>query len=297
MPPSYTARLGLKKPAGIDNYNIGDNNGNADILDAMLPVTICTSVTRPASPFNGQGILETDTGRVYFYITPLLAWVPTLLGGVSNYLATAPGTATALLKGELVNSATLAGNRFLDARLAGAANPGFAVGFDGIQQWGPGGGTVVDTNLYRDSAGVLATDHAFWPKAASMQSQQVFDAVNRTTSSTTFVDVLDSGSALAVTLTVPPSGKVRIGIACRIYPGTAGAVAQTSARISGANTVAQAYQRTLSNSVQGTDRRGLSWVQTGLTPGGSITVTMQHSITAGVGNFDFRALDVEPLLA
>jgi hypothetical protein len=230
------------------------------------------------------------------YITALAGWYNNVLALRPLLVAAANGT-TAALRNELVNSATLAGNRLLDARLVGHANPAYAIDFDGKNLWGAGGASALDVNLYRDSADVLATDDAFWPKHASMQAQQVYDANNRTTTSTTFTDTLSTGSALAITMVVPPSGKVRISIACRIYPGTAGAVAQTSARISGANTVAQAYERTLSNSVQGTDRRGLTWVQTGLTPGGTITVTMQHSITAGTGNFDFRAMDVEPLLA
>jgi hypothetical protein len=297
MAPSYTARLGLKKPAGIDNYNIADNNGNADILDAFLPLTICTSVTRPASPFNGQGILETDTGRIWFYITALAAWVPNLLGGRPNYLPTAPGTAAAFLRGELVNSATLAGNRFIDARLAGAANPGYAMDFDGKNWWGPGGGTALDTNLYRDSAHVLATDDMLLSKHSAMQAQQVYDSVNRTTTSTTLTDTLSTGAALAITTVVPPSGKLLIGIANRMFPSTPPAVAQTTARISGTNTQTPDYSKTLSVSDATTDRRGLSWVATGLTAGGTVTVTMQHSVGSGTGNFDWRALSVVPLLA
>lgn len=297
MAPSYTARLGLKKPAGIDNYNIGDNNGNADILDAFLPVTLCTAGTRPASPFNGQTIYETDTGRVYIWMNALSMWVPNILGSRSTFVAVAPGTAAAFLRADMVASATLAGNRFLDARLLGAANPGFTADFDGLLQWGPGGGTALDVNLYRDGVNVLATDDMLLSKHSAMQAQQVYDSVNRTTTSTTLTDTLSTGSALAITTVVPPSGKLLIGIANRMFPGTPPAVAQTTARISGTNTQTPDYSKTLSVSDATTDRRGLSWVATGLTAGGTVTVTMQHAIGSGTGNFDWRALTVVPLLA
>jgi len=293
MAPTYTTKLGLRKPNVADFYDIADANFNADTVDTHIQVTACTLATRPGTPWDGQLIYQTDTDTFFAYITGT-GWRPQLVGLRPMLVETANGS-TALLRSELVNSATLAGNRLLDARLAGAANPGFQIDFDGKMQWGPGGASAPDTNLYRDLIGTLATDHAFYSKSATMIAQQAVDAANRTTTSTTFTDTLATGSALAITCTVPPSGKLEITIACRMYPTTAGQVAQTSARISGGNTVASAYERALSVSDTTTDRRGLSWIATGLNVGTSVTVTMQHSIGSGTGNFDFRSLSVKPL--
>lgn len=63
-----TAKLKLYKPATIgEQVSIADLNANMDKLESLLPFTICTSGARPASPFQGQTIYETDTGLVYFY--------------------------------------------------------------------------------------------------------------------------------------------------------------------------------------------------------------------------------------
>lgn len=57
-----TTRLALTKPAGTDVVDIDVLNANSDKLDAAAGATICTSTTRPASPYSGQIIYETDTG-------------------------------------------------------------------------------------------------------------------------------------------------------------------------------------------------------------------------------------------
>lgn len=48
--------------------------------------------------------------------------------------------------------------RALETRITGEANAKWTVGIDGSQGWGPGGATPVDTKMYRESAGVIATD-------------------------------------------------------------------------------------------------------------------------------------------
>lgn len=50
--------------------------------------------------------------------------------------------------------------------LAADANDAFHVLGDGKHEWGPGGGTVVDTNLYRSAVGVVKTDGAFYAVGA-----------------------------------------------------------------------------------------------------------------------------------
>jgi hypothetical protein len=58
-----TSRLLLEKPDNTDLYDVGVPNSNMDILDRVGGVTICTSSTRPNSPFNGMTIYESDTGQ------------------------------------------------------------------------------------------------------------------------------------------------------------------------------------------------------------------------------------------
>lgn len=61
-----TLRLGLTKQDVNDTYNISSMvNTNADLLDNDIGFLACTSSTRPSSPFSGQAIQETDTGRYY----------------------------------------------------------------------------------------------------------------------------------------------------------------------------------------------------------------------------------------
>ena len=65
--PTTTTRLGLTKPSSSDNVSIDQLNANADKLDAAVGTFVCTSATRPASPWNGLTIYETDTQKTYVY--------------------------------------------------------------------------------------------------------------------------------------------------------------------------------------------------------------------------------------
>lgn len=59
-------------------------------LNSLRP-GVCTSATRPAVPYNGQSIYETDTGRVMFHngtgwvvlSEPAVTWTPTF-GGING---------------------------------------------------------------------------------------------------------------------------------------------------------------------------------------------------------------------
>lgn len=59
-----TTRLGLRKPATTDLVTVGtDLDGNYDLIDLAVGDTICTTSTRPSTPWSGQTIYETDTGK------------------------------------------------------------------------------------------------------------------------------------------------------------------------------------------------------------------------------------------
>lgn len=65
--PEYTGRLGLILPGEGEGYSVAQFNDNAKNLDAATDFTVCTSTTRPASPYAGQKILETDTKRTLYH--------------------------------------------------------------------------------------------------------------------------------------------------------------------------------------------------------------------------------------
>jgi len=85
-----TSKLALNKPDTTDLVDIAVLNQNADKLDTAAGAFICTSSTRPSSPWNGQIIFETDSLNVLVYRTSIAGWVT--VGG-STVSATPPSTA------------------------------------------------------------------------------------------------------------------------------------------------------------------------------------------------------------
>lgn len=73
-----TSRLALTKPAGTDSVDIAVLNGNADKIDAAIGAKICTSGTRPSTPYDGQVIYETDTSKAFVYIATSSTWAATV---------------------------------------------------------------------------------------------------------------------------------------------------------------------------------------------------------------------------
>lgn len=79
----YTSRLNLYKPGGgslgtntpDETADIDKLNGNFDDIDAAVGVEICTSSSRPSSPWDGQIIFETDTESLQVWDGS--AWVTT----------------------------------------------------------------------------------------------------------------------------------------------------------------------------------------------------------------------------
>lgn len=70
-----TTKLALIKPAGADSVDISVLNSNTDKIDAAAGALICTSATRPATPYNGQIILETDTLNQRIWLSASSTWV------------------------------------------------------------------------------------------------------------------------------------------------------------------------------------------------------------------------------
>lgn len=70
-----TTRLGLVKPAPSDTVDVtAQLDNNYDLIDKGVGATICTSTTRPASPFSGQLAYQTD-GTPHLIIWNGTTWV------------------------------------------------------------------------------------------------------------------------------------------------------------------------------------------------------------------------------
>ena len=84
-----TTKLGLTKPDFVDVVDISELNDNANLIDAAVGMAIVTSATRPATPWAGQIIFETDT--LVPYVWDGSAWQVAGGGGGSIEIsATAP---------------------------------------------------------------------------------------------------------------------------------------------------------------------------------------------------------------
>jgi hypothetical protein len=83
-----TTRLGLTKPDYADNVDIADINSNMDDIDAAVGASVVTSGTRPASPFTGQVIYETDTESTFVWTGS--AWIASGGGASVTVSETAP---------------------------------------------------------------------------------------------------------------------------------------------------------------------------------------------------------------
>lgn len=156
-----TTRLALRKPAGTDTVNVAtDINASMDTIDTVVGFTNASSSTRPSTPFTGQGVLESDTGAA------IVSNGSSPASGSWTYLIgtggpTTVGATAAVGAIRVQTTSTIGGNRFVDARKSGDANAAYTMDFDGKNQWGPGGGTALDTNLYRSAAATLKTDSSF----------------------------------------------------------------------------------------------------------------------------------------
>ena len=73
--PTFTTRLGLQMDLESENYDVDVVNANLQKIDANLGAVLCTSTTRPSSPYPGQTIYETDTGMFGLWRQDLASWV------------------------------------------------------------------------------------------------------------------------------------------------------------------------------------------------------------------------------
>lgn len=172
MPDTPTTRLGLYKSASDGSEDVDytqDIGQNLDKLDAAAGFQPVTSSTRPGSPYSGKPIMETDTSyRTYVSngTAPASAsWVeiPNSSAIFNNNLKLAVGKQLNI--GASTSTAPVAifttstSSNIISSRITGdTANSRWFVNADGGMNWGPGGGSGTDVNLYRSGVNVLATD-------------------------------------------------------------------------------------------------------------------------------------------
>lgn len=169
-----TGRVGLYKPLddGSELVNVAqDLNGNTNKLDLAVGYQAVTSTTRPSTPYSGKSIFQTDTANSsYFHNGSAPAsggWVeiPNASSTFGSNLKLASGKQIVI--GASASGATFAAvnaaaaTDFLSGRVSGDTVDRFLLDTDGTHNWGPGGSTAADTNLYRGGANLLVTDDTF----------------------------------------------------------------------------------------------------------------------------------------
>jgi hypothetical protein len=112
------------------------------------------------------------------------------------------------------------------------------------------------------------------------------------TTSITYANLATPGPA--ITLVVPPSGRVLVSVTSGIETTTGSAVGYMSFALSGANTAAGSDTTALNLLGNVFQKASASFVVSGLTPG-STTFTAVYRTTAGTGTFQNRSIWAIPL--
>lgn len=165
-----TTRVALYKPdaTGIENINVvTDVNNNMDKIDSLIGFVICTSGTRPATPYAGEAIYETDTSKAYVCTsTGPAVWTQLLIGtaGFDSNISLPAVTQRVSIggsgsSGSFTALRAAATDPSLTFGVTGDSVMRLFIGADGKLSWGPGN-AVIDTNLYRNAANSLRTDDA-----------------------------------------------------------------------------------------------------------------------------------------
>lgn len=153
-----TTRLGLYKPDPSEFVNVTtDLNNNHDSIDSKIGALPCTSGTRPVSPYDGQFIRETDTGKMYVCTNTVgPVWTQVLFG-------TAQFGNSVDIVGNLTTSGFVRATRatsnlgVLAGRVTGDSVDRILWEAGGKASWGDGTNPA-DIGLERSSAGVLDLD-------------------------------------------------------------------------------------------------------------------------------------------
>lgn len=192
---TVTTRLGLRKPDPnpvtgdfVDVAN--DLNNNWDIIDGKIGFTVCTSGTRPATPFQGQHIYEADTGNTLLCVsTGPAVWKRLYAESQSTWL-----------QGFDVTRA--AASPVFSTKVTGDAQQRLIIDSGGVSLWGSGA-IAGDTNLYRSAADTLKTDDTF--VAANLTTAGAVTATGNVNGSA-FIPAIAAGYMYSQTIYFTGSG-------------------------------------------------------------------------------------------
>ncbi|OKI16635.1 hypothetical protein [Streptomyces sp. CB03911] len=283
MTSTTTTRVGLYKTSsdGSDLVNVvTDLLNNWDAIDLNIGYRDCTSTTRPSTVWKGLPIRESDTGRLYVSNGTAPAsgsWVQIPAAGASFLAAFTFAGAVSLNSTLAVTGATT-----LSSTLAvtGATTLSSTLGVTG----------AVTLNSTLAVTGNITNSGTI----SSLTSSAAEDTTSRTTTSTSLTTI---AGALAATLTVPPSGKVKVTLLTLQRNSGAGntfSSFRAAGSVSGTN-----FTETLTGSigVTGTNNSTGMIVRrlTGLTAGETLTVTPYHMVNSGTGTYDYRYIMLEAL--
>ena len=217
---------------------------------------ICTSSTRPASPFEGQTIYETDTKRSWTRVGS--QWVP------DDMVFTNEAARDAA-----ITSPTEGMRAYLTASSVATAS---------------GANTAIPTGvttIYNGSVWVCVTPVGAYTAAAGNVSPSAYTTLS------------GGGTNPSVTLVTGTSALVSFGSTQSINPS--GSASFVSVAVSGATTLAASDDNSAVYDVSSTNYNiqvGTSYILTGLTAGTN-TFTLNYRVTGGTGTFQRRRLVVQ----
>lgn len=302
--PNTSTRLALVLPFTSENYDVSIVNGNFTKLElAAAWALVCTSGTRPATPGEGDIILESDTDKVY--IRQGAAW---------DQIGTA-NTGVAINTGKQLNvggsaspfpvaiKTALSSDGALSLRVGAETASRMTISSDGQIFWGDGTNPQ-DTNLYRTAANFLRTDDAFmalgWQESSLAVTVNDVQVAVGTTTSGTYTATLTGGTTCSKTFIAPFSGKVLIHNTVESLNSGAGwtktAIEVRTGAVIGSGTAVLTANDDDTNGTTGTNsvRCTVTKLLTGLTPGATYNVRQLFKVQSGTGTYLRKEIIVEP---
>lgn len=241
MPDTPTTRLGLYKSLsdGSELVDYSQDIGqNLDKIDAAVGFASCTASTRPSAPYSGKGIFQTDTSYSTYFsngTSPASgSWVeiPNSSSTFGSNLKLASGKQLNIgASNSSANIAILTSSATDDVfstRLTGDTQSRFLIDADGTLNWGAGGASTTDVNLYRSAANTLRTaDNLTVDLGLTVTGNAtvngVLTAKNRVVGTVTITpSAANTPTSQAVTFPAALTGSTFYGVACAAttVPGT-----------------------------------------------------------------------------
>jgi len=159
---TYDGKLGVGNTAPTTTFDVTGTGKFSSTLTYPTPFTLgATSVTTTGTQLNylnaATGTTGTASSNLMFSASPTVT-------GTFTYSATAD-VYSQISSGAYIVTRTADTNpalqTFISASGTRETNPKYVVSISGKNSWGAGGGSVVDTNLYRGAADLLQTDDVF----------------------------------------------------------------------------------------------------------------------------------------